>query len=186
MQPYDIAMLIVLAGATLFGFMKGMAWQVASLASLVASYFVALRFSDDLAPQIGLEPPLNRFAAMAIIYLGTSLAIWLVFRVVAGLIDKVRLKEFDRQVGALFGAAKGVLWCLVITLVAVSVSERARELVLQSKSGYYMAQLIDRAEAVMPPEVHQVLGPYLDRLDQQLKPGYPEGRTAGESWKLPL
>ena len=32
MQTYDIIMLAVLAGSTLFGFVKGMAWQLASLA----------------------------------------------------------------------------------------------------------------------------------------------------------
>ena len=46
MQPYDIVMIVVLAGATLFGFWKGMAWQIASLASLVLSTFVAWHFSQ--------------------------------------------------------------------------------------------------------------------------------------------
>src|SRR5690349_18392900 len=50
MQAYDIIMLAVLAGSTLFGFAKGMAWQMASLASLFLSYFVALNFSHLLAP----------------------------------------------------------------------------------------------------------------------------------------
>jgi membrane protein required for colicin V production len=181
MQPYDIAMLVVLGGATLFGFWKGMAWQLASLASLVASYFVALRFSPALAPYFGSSAPLNRFIAMGVLYLASSMGVWLVFRAVAGLIDRVRLKEFDRQVGALFGLAKGVLWCVVITLFAVSVSATGREMVLRSRSGYYIAQLIDRAETVMPAEIHDVLGPYLDRLDRELKGSPPAGRTAGGS-----
>ncbi len=45
METYDICMLLVLVAATVFGAYKGMAWQIASLASLVVSYFVALRFS---------------------------------------------------------------------------------------------------------------------------------------------
>jgi membrane protein required for colicin V production len=186
MQPYDIAMLIVLVGATLFGFLKGMAWQIASLASLIASYFVALRLSPVLASHIGLQPPLNKFVAMGAIYLGTSMAIWLAFRVVAGLIDRVRLNEFDRQIGGLFGAAKGALLCIVITLFAVAVSDQTRTLVLQSKSGYYIAHIIDRAEAVMPPEVHQVLGPYLDQFEEQMKSGAPAGQTATAGGRLPF
>ena len=34
-QPYDFVMLAVLVGTTLFGLWKGMAWQMASLASVV-------------------------------------------------------------------------------------------------------------------------------------------------------
>ena len=36
MELYDICMLVVLVGTTVFGAWKGMAWQVASSASLVA------------------------------------------------------------------------------------------------------------------------------------------------------
>ncbi len=50
MQGYDVVMLIVLAAAMFFGAWKGFAWQLASLASLIVSYFAALRFSGQLAP----------------------------------------------------------------------------------------------------------------------------------------
>src|SRR5687767_3922336 len=84
MQSYDLLMLAVLGAATLFGFWKGLAWQVASLASLVVSYFVALRFADRLAPMVSQEAPFNKFVAMLIIYAASSLAIWMIFRLVAG------------------------------------------------------------------------------------------------------
>ena len=48
--PYDILMLVVLVACTLFGLWKGMAWQLASLASLIVSYIVALKFSDAGGP----------------------------------------------------------------------------------------------------------------------------------------
>jgi membrane protein required for colicin V production len=170
METYDIVMLAVLGMATILGAWKGMAWQVASLASLVLSYFAALRFSPLVAPYLHVAEPTNRFVAMLIVYLVTGAAIWLAFRLVAGAIDRVKLREFDRQVGGLFGAAKGVLWCVVITFFAVTMSPTAREMVLRSRSGYYIALLIDRAEPVMPSEVRDVLHPYLERLDHELAP----------------
>src|SRR3990172_2115140 len=109
MQTYDILMLLVLVAATLFGFWKGMAWQIASLASLVVSYFAALRFADQLAPMISDHAPWNKFVAMLAIYIGTSFVIWTVFRLISGVIDKVKLDGFDHQMGALIGLAKGVL-----------------------------------------------------------------------------
>jgi membrane protein required for colicin V production len=172
MQTYDIIMLAVLAGCTFFGAWKGMAWQLASLGSLGASYVVALKFSDQLAPYLGQRAPLNRWAAMLVLYLATSLAVWLAFRVIASFIDRVKLTEFDKQVGAMFGLAKGVLLCVVITFFAVTLSETARNQVLRSRSGHYIAVLIDKADPVMPDEIHDLLGPYLHDLDRKLDPGY--------------
>jgi membrane protein required for colicin V production len=172
MQTYDIIMLAVLAGCTFFGAWKGMAWQLASLGSLGASYVVALKFSDQLAPYLGERAPLNRWAAMLVLYVATSLGVWLAFRVIASFIDRVKLTEFDKQVGALFGLAKGVLLCVVITFFAVTLSETARNQVLHSRSGHYIAVLIDKADPVMPDEIHEVLGPYLHDLDRKLDPGY--------------
>ncbi len=169
-QPYDFVMLVIVVGATLFGAAKGMAWQVASLASMLLSGTLALRFYDRAAPYFGSHQPWNQFAAMLALYIGTSMGIWLVFRIVAGVIDRVRLKEFDRQVGALFGACKGVLLCVVITFFAVTLSNASRDTVLRSRSGVYIAQIIDRAQQVLPEDVHHMIGPYLDRLDRELDP----------------
>jgi membrane protein required for colicin V production len=170
MQPYDLAMIAVLAGATLLGFLKGMARQVASLVSIGASYFLALHLSPSVAAQIHQPEPLNRFLAMLLIYLVTSLVIWLVFRKVSQAIERVQLKEFDRQVGALFGAAKGLLLCVAITFFAVSLSAASRQTVLASRSGNYIAGLIHQAGPIMPKEFHAMLDKYLNDLEQQLTP----------------
>jgi membrane protein required for colicin V production len=182
MEPYDILMLVVLAGATMFGAWKGMAWQLASLSSLVASYLVALRFSGTLAPYFGSQAPLNRFVAMLVLYGVTSLAIWFTFRVISSWLDRCRLKEFDRHIGGLFGAAKGILLCIGITFFAVTLSQVARDKVLQSRSGHYIAILLDQADAVMPPELHEVLDPYLDRLERELGPTTPASERPASGW----
>ena len=170
MQTYDILMVLVLAGATLFGLWKGMAWQVASLASLVLSYFAALKFSDQLAPMISNHAPWNKFVAMLAIYVGTSFVIWMAFRLVSGIIDKVKMESFDRQMGAFIGFAKGVLLCIAITFFAVGILPQQKEMIINSQSGRYIVQLLDKTDAVVPPEIHQVLQPYLRRVEEQLDP----------------
>lgn len=173
MQTYDVLMLVVLVAATIFGMWKGMAWQIASLASLVLSYFIALKFADQLAPTFqGIAPPpLNKFVAMLIIYMGTSFVIWSLFRFVSGIIDRVKLEYFDRQMGALFGFAKGVLLCVAITFFAVSLlPQPQKEQILASQTGHYIVVLIDKTDSAVPPEIHDVIGPYLHRIEQQLNP----------------
>jgi membrane protein required for colicin V production len=170
MEVYDIVMLVVLGGATLFGFLKGFAWQVASLASLVLSYLMALRFADALAPQLNVDPSWSKYLAMLIIYAGTSLVVWLAFRVVSGAIDRIKLREFDRQIGGLFGLLKGALFCTIITFFAVTLSDSSRAAVLKSKSGGHIARFLHQAKPVMPPELSELLAPYIDKLNRGLDP----------------
>ena len=172
-QGYDILILAIIALTTLFGAWKGMAWQIASIASLVVSYMVAMQFSGQLAPMISQHEPWNRFLAMLILFLATSAAIWLLFRMVSGVIDKVHLKEFDRQMGALFGLAKGILFCLVITFFAVTLTEGSRQAVLNSQSGKYVTRLLQKASPAMPQEVRDVLGKYIDQFERRLDPDAP-------------
>jgi membrane protein required for colicin V production len=178
MQAYDYLMIAVLVGATLFGFVKGMAWQIASLASLVVSYFVALRFSTEVAPVFGDSQPWNRFVAMLVIYMACSFAIWVLFRAVADVIEKVKMKEFDRQLGALFGLAKGVLLCAVITFFAVTLlPPEQKRTIVATRSGHYIGVLLDKTRAAVPPEYSEVVKPYLDKFERRLDPNYlpPEG-----------
>jgi len=172
-QTYDIVMLVVLLGATVLGAWKGMIWQLASLASLLVSAAVALHFSAPLAPYFSATEPWNRFLAMFILYALTSLAIWLLFRMVSGIVNRIKLKEFDRQMGAMFGLAKGVLLCVVITFFAVTLSESARQWVLKSYSGDVIARLTRKANPILPEDVRAVIGKYIDELDQKLKPSAP-------------
>lgn len=175
METYDILMIVVLAAATLFGAWKGLAWQIASLAAIIASYYVAYNFRDQLAEHIHTTPPWNVFLAMLLLYVGTSFVIWVAFRLVSGMIDRVKLKEFDRQIGALFGLAKGVLLCIIITLFAVTLATEAqRQAIIRSKSGYYIAILLDKSDSVLPKEVREILHPYIHQLDGKGQlPGQP-------------
>ena len=175
MQGYDLFMIIILAAAIIWGAWKGLAWQVASLASVVLSYIVALYFRQPLAgllsQQVELTPPLDVGLSMLILFLGTSLVVWVGFNLVSEAITKVKLKEFDRQVGALLGLAKGVILCTVITLFAVTiVSDQQRQQIYNSRSGYYISLLLQKVQPILPPEVQSRLQPYEENLERNIVP----------------
>lgn len=180
-QPFDILVLVVLVGAILFGAWKGMAWQLASLASLILSGFVAVHFSAPVAPYFSVQEPWNRFLAMFVLYLLTSLGIWILFRFVHGVIERVKLQEFDRQMGALIGLLKGVLLCIVITFFAVTVfDESTRQLVLKSTSGKAIAKITRHAVPILPEDVRTNFGKYIDdfekKMDPDTKPETPDSK----------
>ena len=168
MGTYDVVMLAILGACTLWGLWRGVAWQLAAIASIVVSYLVALRFSPQLAPLISEEAPWNRFAAMLVLYLATSLAVWLVFRGISSTLERIKLKEFDHQIGALFGLFQGVLLCTAVTFFVVTLSEKGREAVVASRSGYYIARFLDISHPLIPDGVHQVLHPYFEKLHDTL------------------
>lgn len=181
MQAYDIMMLVVLVVTTFIGFRKGLAWQIASLGAIFISYFVAVRFRDVVASKIDAQPPWNTAVAMLIVYVASSFAIWVMFRFVRGFIDGAKLKGFDRQLGALLGMAKGIVLCVIITLFAVTLlGEQQRRDIIDSRSGLYIAHLLDRADAVMPTEMHDFLHPYLDQLDDRLDEPLPRPDADGD------
>jgi membrane protein required for colicin V production len=176
MEIYDMIMIVVLLSAMVFGAIKGFAWQLASIGSIVASYIVAYKYREPFSQSIQADPPWNRFLAMLILYIGTSLVIWVAFRMISGSIDRLKLREFDRQVGAMFGLAKGALYCSLITLFAVTLTgDRIRETIVSSKSGNYIAKVLDRSQAIIPPEIHEVVQPYLERFDQRFNDSPDQG-----------
>jgi membrane protein required for colicin V production len=166
MERYDLIMLAVLTAATMLGAWQGMAWQLASITSVVLSYMVACAFREPVAALMPTGPPWDLPLAMLALYVGTSLVVWVLFQVVARFIDRMKLKEFDRQVGAVMGLAKGVLLCAVVTLFSLSLLEEGgRQAVVNSYSGYCIAVLFDRADPFIPAEISERLDPLLEQLD---------------------
>lgn len=183
MQAYDLVMLVVLGVSTILGAIKGLAWQVASLASIVVSYFVAYRYRFEVAEMIEAKPPWNMFLAMLLLYVGTSFVIWVGFRLMSGFIDRIRLKSFDRHMGALFGLGKGLIFCLLITMFAMTLLGPTQQAAIcQSRSGFAITTALDMGLGVLPREIHDVIGPYLARLDEQLRQHRTEDHDDESNW----
>lgn len=177
MIAYDLLMVAVVVLMTLYGSWKGMAWQLASLSAVFVSYLVAYRFRVPVSGMIDAAHPWNVFLAMLILYISCSLLIWLIFRFISHLIDRIKLREFDSQIGALFGCFNGVIVCVLATLFSVTLlGDQTRELIVSSRSGYYIAVLLDKSHTLMPEEIHQVLHPFIEKLDGEMHELEPSER----------
>jgi len=179
-EGYDLVMLGILAATALLGYFKGMVWQLAWIAGIVVSGFVSMRFGNQFAPYFGQQEPWNRFASMLALYVGTSLAVWLLFQIVSGAINAIHLSAFDHQLGLLFGAAKGILLCVVITFFAVMLAPNYRSQVVTSHSGQIVATLLVRADEYLPKEIHETIDPFVKQFEEQFQQsgGQPVTRTA--------
>jgi membrane protein required for colicin V production len=177
LEGYDLVMLGVLAGAAVLGYFKGMVWQLAWIAGIAVSTYAAFRFGPALAPTFGNQAPWNRFAAMLATYVGSSLGVWIVFRMISGAINAVHLSAFDHQLGLLLGLAKGALLCVVITFFAVTLAPNYRQQIVTSRSGRLVADLIVRADTYLPKELHETVSPFVKQFEQQFQ-GLPDSPAA--------
>lgn len=178
MAIYDMLMLIIMIGAILLGAWRGMAWQLAPIASLVLGGVAAYECADQVAPWLGDKKPTNYLLALLLIYVAVSLGVYTVARSVRNVIEKFKMEAYDRHLGAILGGVKGLLLCLVITFFLVAMSPPAREHIRLSHSGYMAAVLMDKMHTVMPPAVHDALAPYIHSLDDTVEDGpHDHGHT---------
>ena len=179
---FDFVVIGVLIYTTFRGLQRGFVWQLAWIAAMVLCFGFAETFSIKLAPHIQqfapqAKPPLDRWIAMLVLYMGFSFLSFGVARVLRGWIEKAKFVEYDRHLGGLFGFVKGVLICLMGTFFLITLSESARETVLVSKSGTAATIIMDKLQPVLPAELAEILHPYILRLDPnhsgegQLNPG---------------
>lgn len=162
MSIYDILMLLVLGGAIFIGWWKGFAWQIASLVSIFLSYFVALNFRGILTPMITVEEPWNEAIAMFGLFLATALVVWIVFGFIRKNIEKLHLKTWDRQAGAIVGFVKGSLICILITFFAVTIlGEQTKVNIVNSRSGRLITGAINRLAVAVPSNIREKIDSYL-------------------------
>ena len=112
---------------------------------------------------------------MLILYVGTSLVIWIAFRFVSDFIDRLKLKEFDRQLGALLGSGERGL--AVRHRHAVRGDACFPKPNAAASFNRIPVSTLRRAwtnrTTMLPPQVHEVLDPYIHSLDQRLGQDHP-------------
>ena len=98
----------------------------------------------------------------------------MIFRFVSGIIERIKLKSFDRQAGAMLGFVKGGMLCAIVTLFAVTLAtEKQSESIIESRSGYYIAHFLDKANAIIPEDLRESLHDHISKLDRHLGEGQP-------------
>lgn len=186
MTVFDGVVLVVLIAAIVQGRFKGMAWQLAPIASLVLGYVVALPMAGSLAPWFGDSEPMNYLLALLVLYLTVALGVYLLARSVKEYIVKFKLDEYDKHLGALFGGVKGVLFCLAIMFFSAAMSANAREYLVKTRSGYAAAYLMDSLHPYLPEKLHNSLETQIHSLDTddmhlQHRHEYVTEQTPGQS-----
>lgn len=163
---YDLIVLAILLFAAYRGLQRGVIYQIATIASVVLCFVFAQAISAAAAPYVPLDPPLNNWVIMVGAYVAFSFVSFGAARVLVGWLEKAKLNELNRHLGAGFGLLKGLLFALVITFFAITMSPKAREALRDSRSAQYAAVIMDRIHPVMPEKLQGALDNYLAYFDK--------------------
>jgi membrane protein required for colicin V production len=184
---YDLIMLGILIVATTRGAKKGFVWQLASIAALVLCFVFASRFAGGLASHIDVRPPLDRWIAMLLLYALFAFGCFAAARVLHEMIEKWKFVEYDRHLGGVFGLLKGAILCVLATFFLAAIVESARPYVVGTITARLSANVLDHLTPVIPPDIHEVLEPYLNQIDGRVadvgddvksKPGDDDARKS--------
>ena len=120
----DACLLGVLLLSIVVGAIRGLVFELLSLAGWLVAYFVALWAMPELAPRLPIGTPgssLNLAASFACAFIVTLIVWSLVSRLVRRLIHATPLRPIDRLLGAAFGAIRaGLVLLVVAALVALT------------------------------------------------------------------
>jgi membrane protein required for colicin V production len=119
----DAAALVVLALFFLLGLVKGMAWQLSRIVSLVLAFAVAWRLGPPLAHRYlhaAAADPARLYLAYAILFLATVLLVTIVAYFLRRAFGRADLSFYDRLGGGVAGVATGAL-VVVAVLFAVQM-----------------------------------------------------------------
>jgi membrane protein required for colicin V production len=120
MTSLDLLALGILAISAVLGLMRGLSRELLSLLSWFAAFYAAKTFASSLAPMIPAldSPGLRHAAALVLIFVAVLIVASLLAAAIGGLVKVAGVGAYDSLLGGLFGAARGVLILLMLTLLA--------------------------------------------------------------------
>jgi membrane protein required for colicin V production len=110
LNTIDIILSVLLLIGLVRGFMKGFIFEIAVLGIIVVLYFFGFKLADIAAGYISKWMDAGsmtiHYVSLFVVWIGVSIAIFFIARLLEGLVKIVALGLFNKIAGAAFGAIK--------------------------------------------------------------------------------
>jgi membrane protein required for colicin V production len=157
LTPFDYVMLAVILVSVVISIWRGLVREVMSILSWIAAIWVALHYTVPFADTVlasAISNPSGRYAtAFVLIFVGTVFVLELIGVLLAKLLHAAGLAFIDRMLGAVFGAARGVLLAWVLVLVAGLTSLPQQPWWQESSFAAPLSTSVLAARPLLPVEV---------------------------------
>lgn len=117
----DLVIVAIIGISALISLLRGFLREVLSLLAWVLAFWVALSFTQRVAPWLEpyVEVPSVRLIlGFAVLFVITLLSVSLIGHIIVKLVGKTGLTGTDRMLGLLFGMARGGIVVLLLVLMA--------------------------------------------------------------------
>lgn len=152
-----IALLVV---SMLLGLVRGLVFEVISLAGWVVAFVSAQLLADDVGRWLPFGDPAAtwRYAAgFVLVFVGVAFAIGLVAALTRKLVAAIGLRPVDRILGGVFGVARGAVVMLAVAVVVHLLALSGSAWWHESRSAY----VLDAALQGLKPALPDKLASYL-------------------------
>lgn len=169
MSALDWVFILILLGSVLIGAMRGLVFEVLSLISWVLAFFAARLWGAEVGmwlPMQEMDEGVRIAAGLVIVFVVAIFALGLVIRIIGKLVQIVGLRPFDRTLGALFGALRGVLLLVLIALVFMLTSMRESQIWNTSVFAPHLVSAVSVLRPWMPQEMGRLWSSLVDQLTE--------------------
>lgn len=149
----DYAVLGVFTVSLAIGAWRGLVREVVSILGWVIAFLAANLFAGPLGPSMPQaipSPELRVAAAFVAVFIGALIVTSLMGLLLSKIVKSVGLGGLDRLLGAVFGAARGLLIVLAAALLAGLTSAPRQAYWRDSVSGPLLAQGANAIKPLLP------------------------------------
>lgn len=160
MALLDWVFIAVLLLSLLVGILRGLVYEVLSLASWVAAFFLAQWFAPDLAarlPMAGATEVVRYAVAFALVFIAAVFAASLLTWLVSKLFQAAGLRPADRALGAVFGLLRGVVVLLAAAVLVAMTPMKADPWWTGSTGAAWATAAVKGIKPVLPQEFGRYL-----------------------------
>ena len=143
MNWLDVVLLLILAGSIITSFRKGLSREIIGLVSVVLALLLGIWFYGTagafLLPYLSSHTAAS-FGGFVLVFCGVMLLGGLVSAIVGKFLKVTGLSIVDHALGAVFGAARGVVVsiALMVAIMAFSPGGQAPDSVMHSRMAPYV------------------------------------------------
>lgn len=121
MTIFDYAVIAIVAFSALLSITRGLVFEIVSLLAWIIAFFVASRYSINVAPLLSdwvADESIQTLVAFSLTFFLTLTVTMLASRLLSLLVKGIGLGLIDRMLGALFGIVRGAVIVLFLVIAA--------------------------------------------------------------------
>lgn len=153
MSSTDWILLALLAASMLLGALRGLVYEVLSVMGWIAAFLLAQWFAPTVSeklPMQGSGETLRFAAAFVLVFIASVFAAGLISALMKKLISAVGLRPVDRILGAIFGAFRGLILLLALSVVVHMTALHESEWWTDSKGTPMLMTLLKGIKPMLP------------------------------------